>query len=97
MAKNLTNIHRKLDRLTERLGALDTRVMTDARRAAAQMRLMQQSVNTIAALQADVATLTLEALKASRESAERTAQILAAMRKHSAPAPLRRGAAALTH
>jgi hypothetical protein len=89
MAKNLTNIHTKLDRLTERLGALDTRVMTDARRAAAQMRLMQQSVNTIAALAAtamarsdEVALLTAEALKASRESAERTAQILADMRKH---------------
>ena len=82
MAKNLTNLHKKLDRLTERLGALDTRVMTDQRRSEAQLRLMQQSVNAIASLQADIATLTQEALKASRESATRAAEILAEVRKH---------------
>lgn len=82
MAKNLTNLHKKLDRITERLGALDTRVLTDQRRTEAQLRLMQQSVNAIASLQADIATLTHESLKASRESAERTAQILVDLRKH---------------
>lgn len=93
MAKNLTNLHKKLDQLTERLGALDTRTTTEQRRTNAQLRLMAQSVNILGqiatesreeARQAarDIAYLVDEALKASRESAERTAQILAETRRH---------------
>jgi hypothetical protein len=80
--KNLTNIHKKLDTINARLAALDSRVMTDARRSEAQIRLMQQSVNMIAVLQRDVTILTHEALRTSRESAERTAEILADLRKN---------------
>jgi hypothetical protein len=49
MANNLTNLHKKLDRLTERLGAPDTRTMMEQPRSEAQMRIMRQFVNAIAA------------------------------------------------
>jgi len=93
MSKNLTTLHKKLDRLTERLGALDTRTTTEQRRADAHLRLMAQSVNILAKIATesreearqtarDIAYLVDEALKASRESAERTAQISAEIRRH---------------
>jgi len=93
MSKNLTSLHKKLDRLTERLGALDARTKTDQRRTDAQLRLMAQSVNILAKIATEsreeawqaargIAYLVDEALKASRESAERTAEILAEIRKH---------------
>jgi hypothetical protein len=79
--KNLTNIHSKLDRILDRLSALDTRVMTDTRRSDAQLRLMAQLVAEVQREAREHSLMTAEALKASRESAERTAQILAEMRK----------------
>jgi len=93
MSKNLTTLHKKLDRLTERLGALDTRTTTEQHRAGAHLRLMAQSVNILAKIATesreearqtarDIAYLVDEALKASRESAERTAQISAEIRRH---------------
>jgi hypothetical protein len=42
---------------------------------------MQQSVNVMRAIKLDVATLTQEALKASRESATRVVKILADLPK----------------
>lgn len=42
MAKNLTNIHGKLDRILKRLSKLDTQTLTYERRSANQTRLMTQ-------------------------------------------------------
>lgn len=82
MAKNMTNVHRKLDKILERLSTLDQQQMTERRRADAQLRMMAQLVSAVHREARDISALTVEALRASRESAERTAQILAEIRKH---------------
>lgn len=107
--KNLTNPHKKLDRLIEKMGTVDE-TLSLARQIAETNRQLARSVGLVmkivvegreearglmkiavegreeargvAQIQEDVALLTHEALKASRESAERTAQILAEIRKH---------------
>ena len=93
--KNLTNLHKKLDRVIEKMGTVDeTRSLV--RQIAETNRQLARSVGIltkiavesredgrrIAQMQGDIALLTQEALKASRESAERTAQILAEIRTH---------------
>jgi methyl-accepting chemotaxis protein len=102
MVKNLANIHKKLDRLIERMGAIEetrnlvrqvtqtnrylaqsvnvmTQIVDEARKTTQQTA---QMVERVVEIQSDIAVMAQEALKASRESAERTAEILAEMRKH---------------
>jgi hypothetical protein len=88
MAKNLTNVHKKLDRLVQRLSAIDE-TQSLVRQIAQTNRYLSQIVNQNTALlrevsqqTRDIGTLAAEALRASRESAERTAEILAEVRKH---------------
>jgi hypothetical protein len=95
MSKNLTNLHKNLDRILEKLGTVDeTRSLVQ--QMAETNRQLARSVGIltkiaaegreegrrIAQMQTDLARLTQESLKASRESAERTAEILLAIRPH---------------
>lgn len=89
MAKNMTNVHKKLDRILQRLSTLDERQLSERRRSDAQIRLLaqlvgavQQEVRVIHQEAQDMSAVMMEALKASRESAERTAAILSEIRKH---------------
>jgi hypothetical protein len=79
---NITSLQKKLDRLTEWLGALDIRVMSDTQRSAVQMRLMKQSADTIIALAAATMSQSREIRKEAHASAARTGEILAETRKH---------------
>lgn len=88
MAKNVTNVHKKLDRIMQKLSALDE-VRDEQREMRLQTRYLAQMVNISLQVlrdsrqaQEDLGVLVQEALKASRESAERTAAILAEIRKH---------------
>ena len=96
MAKNLTNIHGKLDRILERLSKLDTQTMTDRRRSENQTRLMtqmlgvmSQSLNRIAEMQTntlnvlhDVAFMANEARKEAKEAKERVIELSSGSRRH---------------
>jgi hypothetical protein len=46
--QNLMNLHKKLDGITQQLGGLDAKTMTEQRRVNTQLRLMAQSVNILA-------------------------------------------------
>ena len=59
MAKNLTNIHGKLDRILERLSKLDTQTMTYERRSANQTRLMTQMLGELVRI-ANATSLSVE-------------------------------------
>ena len=96
MAKNLTNVHTKLDRILERLSKLDTQVMTDRRRSESHTALMtrllgelsrmahdsQRSLQRIAEIQQDVALMANEARREAKESNERIAELLASSRRN---------------
>lgn len=82
MTKNLTNVHSKLDKLLSRLSALETRPMTDSQCSGAQPRILAQLLAEVRRGARDLSAVTIEALKAARESAERTAGILRELRQH---------------
>lgn len=96
MAKNLTNVHNKLDRILQRMSKLDEQALTGQRRSEAQLRLMtqmlgeisrmardsQQTLLRVAEIQADVAMMANEARKEAKESNERVTELLAGARKH---------------
>jgi methyl-accepting chemotaxis protein len=95
MAKNLTHLHKTLDRILEKLGTVDEtrsiiqQIAETNRQLARSVGILtkiaaegREEGRRIAQMQADIAHLTQESLKASRESAERTAQILAETRRH---------------
>jgi hypothetical protein len=79
MAKNLTQIHKKLDRLIEKMSAIDE-TQTLVRQMAQTNRYLANTMPLLMEMQHDTAVMAQEALKASRESAERTAEILRAIR-----------------
>jgi hypothetical protein len=81
MAKNLTTIHKKLDRLIEKMSAIDE-THTLVRQLAQTNRYLANTLPLLLEIQRDTAVMAQEALKASRESAERTAEILREIRKH---------------
>jgi hypothetical protein len=88
MAKNMTAIHKKLDRITHKLSQLDA-IKDEQREIRLQTRYLAQLasaslqlVQSVAATQEDIATLCREAMVAARQSAERTAEILREIRKH---------------
>jgi hypothetical protein len=86
--KNLTNVHKKLDRLIAKIDAVEEKPSTArTRRQQAQyfarMRvLFRQMVEHTREVQADVARMRREALSAARASSKRTAAILVKLRKH---------------
>ena len=96
MAKNLTNIHGKLDRILERLSKLDTQTMTYQRRSDNQLRLIAQllgevsrmandtaqAVARIAEIQGDIALMANEARKEAKEAKERISELSAGSRRH---------------
>lgn len=96
MAKNLTNIHGKLDRILERLSKLDTQTMTYQRRSDNQLRLIAQllgevsrmandtaqAVTRIAEIQGDIALMANEARKEAKEAKERIIELSAGSRRH---------------
>jgi hypothetical protein len=96
MAKNLTNIHGKLDRILERLSKLDTQTMTYQRRSDNQLRLIAQlvgevsrmandtaqAVARIAEIQGDIALMANEARKEAKEAKERVIELSAGSRRH---------------
>jgi hypothetical protein len=96
MAKNLTNVHSKLDRILQRMSKLDEQALTGQRRSEAQLRLMtqmlgeisrmardsQQTLLRVAEIQADVAVMANEARKEAKESNERIAEMVAGTRRH---------------
>lgn len=96
MAKNLTNVHTKLDRILQRMSKLDEQTLSGQRRSEAQLRLMtqmlgelsrmardsQQTLLRVAEIQADVAVMANEARREAKESNERIAEVLAGTRKH---------------
>jgi hypothetical protein len=81
MAKNMTAIHRKLDKLIEKMSAMDE-TQTLVRQMAQTNRYLANTMPLLLEMQRDTAVMAQEALKAARESAERTAAILANMRTH---------------
>ena len=95
MAKNMTNVHKKLDRLIQKLGTLDEikneqreiRLQTRylAQMAGASVQLLQEArraTDRLAEMQSDIAVMAREALRESREANERIAELLATGRKH---------------
>jgi hypothetical protein len=80
MAKNLTTIHKKLDRLLEKMSAIDE-TQTLVRQMAQTNRYLANTLPLLMEMQRDTAVMAQEALRASRESAERTAEILREIRK----------------
>jgi hypothetical protein len=96
MAKNLTNVHGKLDRILERLSKLDTQTMTYQRRSDNQLRLIAQlvgevsrmandtaqAVARIAEIQGDIALMANEARKEAKEAKERVIELSAGSRRH---------------
>ena len=86
--KNLSHIHKKLDRITQKLSLLDgmkneqreMRLQTRylAQMASASLQLLPQVV----VMQSDIAVMAREALREARESNERIAELLASGRKH---------------
>ncbi|MBI3799734.1 MAG: hypothetical protein HY268_22525 [Deltaproteobacteria bacterium] len=96
MAKNLTNVHGKLDKILQRMSKLDEQTLSSQRRSEAQLRLMtqmlgelsrmardsQQTLLRVAEIQADVAVMANEARREAKESNERIAEVLAGARKH---------------
>jgi hypothetical protein len=82
MTKILTNVHCKLDKLLSRLSALETRTMTDSWRSDAQLRLLARLLAEVQREARDSSTVTIAALKAARESAERIEEILRELRQH---------------
>jgi len=87
MAKNLTNAHKKLDKIMQKLSTLDA-IKDEQREMRLQTRYLAQMVNISQQMlqeqrraTTDIATMTEKALDAARQSAERTAAILAEIRK----------------
>jgi hypothetical protein len=60
----------------------DAQILAGQKRQEAFLRLAYRALAEITVINRDISTLTAEALKASRESAERTAEILGEIRKH---------------
>ena len=95
MAKTLTNVHGKLDRILERLSKLDTQTMTYQRRSDNQLRLIAQlvgevsrmandavhAVARIAEIQGDIALMANEARKEAKEARERISELSAGSRR----------------
>src|SRR5262245_22519847 len=82
MAKNLTSLHKKLDRLFEQMAASDE-MPNPVRRLAALKRYWTRAKPLLHAMalemrqsQKEQSRLNRKALKAARESAERTAEIM---------------------
>jgi methyl-accepting chemotaxis protein len=89
MAKNLTNVHTKLDRILQRLSKLNEQTAAGFRRTDAQIRLMAQLVSEVSRMArdvsqqtADVGTLVAETLRTVKRSDERIAELLASARQH---------------
>lgn len=96
MAKNLTNVHGKLDKILSRLSALDKRTETGQRQVNSQIRLMtqllgevarmaretSQGVQRLAEIQEDVAFMANEARKEAREAKERVIELSARSQRH---------------
>ena len=88
MAKNLSHIHKKLDRITQKLSLLDE-MKNEQRERRLQTRYLAQMASTslqllqqVAVMQSDIAVMAREALREARESNERVAELLASGRKH---------------
>lgn len=90
--KNLTNLYKKLDRITEKMSAIDE-TKTTVQQLAALNSTMARSLGILTKIAIEsreegrrsmheIATMARAALEASRESAERTAKILSHIRKH---------------
>jgi phosphoenolpyruvate carboxylase len=82
MPKNMTNVHKKLDRVLQRLSKLDDQTAAGFRRTDAQIRLMAQLVTEVSRMANDVSMLTAETLRTAKQTDERVARLLAASPQH---------------
>ncbi|MBI3245599.1 MAG: hypothetical protein HYZ50_03720 [Deltaproteobacteria bacterium] len=70
MAKNLTNIHGKLDKILSRLSALDTRQISDTQRTNNQIRLMTQLLGEVARMARETSQMARETSLMARETSQ---------------------------
>lgn len=70
MAKNLTNVHGKLDKILSRLSALDKQAETGQRQVNSQIRLMTQLLGEVARMARETSQMARETSQAVQRLAE---------------------------
>jgi methyl-accepting chemotaxis protein len=75
MAKDLTNVHSKLDRLLQRMSKFEAQQATMQRRSDVQTRLMIQMLAEVSKMSHDVSQATREISQATREISQATREI----------------------